>query len=259
MWLFKRGQESREMGERQKERDDRFLANLASDRENLGVALVDAGYIDEVQLDEAFHAALRQRKRLRQVLIERKLITPTDVLQVLLPSSLSVKQEDEFIPDELVTPMLSGPISVEPPAIEEAKPEIPKVEAKSEAEVKCFTSTFMVVADNAPQVTKGVTLTVAPPSYTSLAIEGTFSPEVISQDEPTEITYTVVIRNTKRAVAKNVTFDWQHLPDWFRVSEVRLDGKVVVRAGDRFAPLEIGDIAPGESRSLVILGTAFPA
>ncbi len=260
MRLFKRGQESQEMGERQKERDDKFLANLASDREDLGIALVEAGFIDEEQLHEAFQAALRQRKRLRQVLIERKLVTPTDVLQVLLPSSLSVKEEDEFIADELVAaPIESGQlISVEPPAIEEAKPETPKVEVKSEAAVKRFTSTFMAVADNAPQVTKDVTLTVTPPFSTSLVIEETLSPEVISGDEPTEVTYTVTIKNAKQAVARNVTFDWRHLPEWFRMSGIRLDGRVVAGAADSSAPLEIGDIAPGESKSIVIFGTAFP-
>jgi len=257
MRLFKRGQDSQEAGERQKERDGRFLTALANDREDLGVALVQAGFIDEEQLDEAFHAALRQRKRLRQVLIERKYITPTDVLQVQLASSLSVKQEDEFVPDELVTaPIESGqPIAEERPTTPEALPEIA---VKREPEVRRFTSTFMVVADNAPQVTRDVTIEVTPPNHTSLAIEETFSPEVISQGEPTEVTYTVAIMNTKRAVARNVTFDWQHLPDWFKVSEVKLDGQVVARAGDRFAPLEIGDIAPGGSKSIVIFGTAFP-
>lgn len=122
-----------------------------------------------------------------------------------------------------------------------------------------FTSTFIVVADNAPQVTKDVTLTVAPSVSTSLTIEETLAPQIISEDEPTDVTYTIVIRNTKRAMARNVTFDWRHLPEWFRVSEVRLDGQVVAEAAARVAPLEIGDIAPGESRSVIILGTAFPA
>ena len=255
MRLFKRGQESQETGERQKERDDKFMTDLASDRENLGAALVQAGYIDEEQLDEAFHAALRQRKRLRQVLIERKLVTPTDVLQVQLASSLSVKQEDDFMPDELVAAQTQQPIAEEVPITEEAQPEIRE---KREPEVKRFTSTFTVVADNAPQVTKDVTLTVTPSVRTSLTIEETLSPEIIPENEPTEVIYTVAIKNTKGAVARNVTFDWQHLPEWFKVSEVRLDGQVVARAADSLAPLEIGDIAPGESKSVVILGTAFP-
>jgi hypothetical protein len=231
------------------------MADLAGDREGLGIALVQAGYIDEDQLDEAFHAALRQRKKLRQVLIERKYITPTDVLQVRLASSVSVEQEDDVTADELVGTQTQQLTAQETPVTDEVQPEIAE---KSEPEVKRFTSTFIVAADNAPQVTRDVTLAVTPPFSTSLAIEETLSPEVISGDEPTEVTYTVAIRNTKRAVARNVTFDWRHLPEWFRVAEVRLDGQVVARAGDRSAPLEIGDIAPGESKSVVILGTAFP-
>ncbi len=257
MRLFKRGQESREAEERQRERDDRFLTALANDREALGMPLVQAGFIDEDQLDEAFHAALRQRKRLRQVLIERKYITPTDVLQVQLASSLSVQHEDEFMPDETATaPIESGQSIVQELPV--APEGLPDTGRRGGAEVKRFTSTFMVIADNAPQVTKDVTLTVTPPAHTLLTIEETFSPEVISQDEPTEVSYRVAIKNTKRAVAKNVTFDWQHFPEWFSVSEIRLDGKVVTGAGKGFAPLQIGDIAPGESRSIVIFGTAFP-
>jgi hypothetical protein len=256
MWVFKRGQESQEIGERQKDHDDKFMADLLSDRENLGMALVQAGYIDEDQLDEAFKAAQRQKKRLRQVLIERKLVTPTDVLQVRLGSSLSVKQEDDYMLDEPVDAQAQPPDVEEIPAAHEVQPEIGE---KHEPELKRFTSTFVVVAENAPQVTKDVTITVTPPIRTSLTIEETLAPDIIPEDEPTEVTYTVAIRNTKSAVAKNVTFDWQHLPEWFKVSEVKLDGQVVANAGDRLTPLAIGDIAPGESKSVVILGTAFPA
>ena len=256
MRVFKRGQETGRVDPRQKERDDKFMADLEGDRERLGEALVQAGYIDEDQLDEAFQVSQRQRKRLRQVLVERRLVTPTDVLNVRLGSLTPVKQEDDYTEDEPEEIQPQESITQEPPTTQEPQPEAVE---RSEAEAKRFTSTFKAAAENAPEVTRDVTLTVTPPARTSLAIEERLSPEIIPEDEQTEVMYTVVIRNTRRAVAKKVTFDWQHLPEWFQVSEVKLDGQVVPGADNAHSTVEVGDIAPGESKSIVILGTAFPA
>jgi hypothetical protein len=128
-----------------------------------------------------------------------------------------------------------------------------------EGETRQVISKLRLAAENAAEVIKAVALTVTPPVRTALEIEETVSPEAIPEDEPTEVTYTVVIRNTKHAMGRSITLDLRDLPEWFQLSELKVDGQTVHHADGKFSPLQVGDIAPGGSKTVLILGIASPS
>ena len=254
MQVFRR---DKEVDRHERKEDDKLPLALQEEKERLGARLLEAGFINERQLDEACEESRRQGKRLGQVLIEKRLITASEVVQVLTAS-------------------LRGPASEEGVRMDDTKPDIvPQTPAEAaedvdqqprttetkvhESETRQVISRLRLAADNAAEVVKPVALTVTPPVRTTLEIEETVSPEAIPEDEPTEVTYTVVIRNTKRALGRNITLDLRDLPTWLQLSEIKVDGQTVPHPDGKLSPLEVGDIAPGESKTVIILGVASPS
>lgn len=253
MQLFRRDKEA---NKQERDDDDKLSPALREERERLGGRLLEAGYIDDQQLDEACQEAQRQGRRLGQVLIEKKLVTASEVVHVLTASLRDSGEEGVTVDD--TRPDIEPQPAIEEEVSASLEPQIEVAEAY-EGEKRQVTSRLRLTAENAAEVIQPVTLTVTPPVRTSLEIEETVSPETVPEDEATEVTYRVVIRNTKRATGRNITLDLHELPEWFQVSELKIDGQMVPDPNDKLSPLQVGDIAPGESRTIVIVGIASPS
>jgi len=118
--------------------------------------------------------------------------------------------------------------------------------------------TFKACADNAPEVVRDTSLAVTPPIRTELAIEETVHPASIVEDELTEVRWALVVKNTRRAVADNVVLSLEHLPLWFKVTEAMVEGETLPGSDNGLRHIEVGDIGPGESKSIVLVGIASP-
>lgn len=222
-------------------------------------------------MDEACEDSLREGKRLGQVLIEKRFVTASEVVQVLTaslrgPADKEVIQMDEAKPE--VAPQTSvetgEDVDQQPQTSVEAEEDVDQRPQAQETKVheggiRQVISKLRLMAENAAEVVKPVTLNITPPTRTTLEIEETISPDAIPEDEPTEVTYTVVIRNTRRAMGRNITLDLGDLPDWFQLSEIKVDGEIVHHLNGKLSPLEVGDIAPGGSKTVLIFGTASPS
>ncbi len=260
MQLFRREKEN---GKQEKNGGDKLPPALQEERERLGTRLLEAGFINEKQLDEACEESVREGKRLGQVLIEKKMVTASEVVQVLT-ASLRGPAGEEVIPMEETKPERSaGSELLEPQPSPKEGTDQPTQPTGTETKVvegglRQIISKLRLRAENAEEVVKPVSLTVTPPVRTALEIEETVSPEAIPEDEPTEVTYTVVIRNTRRATGKNITLDLRELPDWFQPSEIKVDGQRVDHPQGKTLPLQVGDIPPGETKTVLILGIASP-
>jgi len=269
MQLFKRDKEN---GKHEKNGADKLPPALREEKDRLGARLLEAGFIDEKQLDEACEESAREGKRLGQVLIEKRMVTASEVVQVLTaslrgPAGEEVIHMEETKPDirsahgELVSAQ-GEPVEPQPSPEEvidqPPQPQAPETKVH-EGGLRQIISKLRLRAENAAEVVKPVSLTVTPPVRTALEIEETVSPEAIPEDEPTEVTYTVVIRNTRRATGRNITLDLRELPDWFQPSEIKVDGQTVDHPPGKTSPLEVGDIAAGGSKTVLILGIASPS
>ena len=254
MQLFRRDKEPEK--QEKKEEDRLALAALQEEKERLGARLLEAGFLDEQQLDEACEESLRQGKRLGQVLIEKKLVTASEVVQVLT-ASLRGPASQEVIPMDDKGPDIPPQPSAEAGQDVSLQPQATETKVY-EGERRPVVSKLRLTADNAAEVVKSVALNVTPPVRTALEIEETVSPEAIPEDEPTEVTYKVVIRNTKRAMGRNISLDLRDLPDWFQLSEIKVNGQTVHHPNGKLSPLEVGDIAPGEAKTILVLGLASP-
>jgi len=111
---------------------------------------------------------------------------------------------------------------------------------------------------NAAYQTSKVIPKFRPSADTELEIEERVYPDSIHQDQSTEVLYTAIVKNTRKAVAKNVALSLVNLPPWFKASKVMLDGEAMPDLDEGLTALQIGDIAPGESKWVVIAGTASP-
>ena len=130
--------------------------------------------------------------------------------------------------------------------------------APSDTKLLGDTNTIEAQRENALEEKRNVILKFRPPVCTELEIEQKVYPDSIRKDQTTEVLYTAIVKNTKRAVAKNVALSLVNLPPWFKASKVMLDGETLPDLDGGLTALQIGDIAPGESKWVVIAGIASP-
>lgn len=266
---------------------------VKKDRELLRAVLIPTGYLSEDKLDAACETALSSGKRLADVLLQQKLVS--DRAAQVVEASLHVAadwadkgvslggEEPQDGHDEPVSNLWfgktqdgqSGPTqlpgslavvqaAIEPQQLEPSATKAglglvePKDEIPDDKPGFAANFTFKAQADNAPEVKHEANLTVTPPMRTALAIEETVSPENIPDDEVSEVRWTVMIKNTRRAVANNVTLGLDDFPRWFKVSRVSVENMTLPSLDGEVRHLKIGDIAPGESISVTIVGFARP-
>ena len=244
---FKRSNE--DSGKEGNPREKALALMILEDKKLLGNKLVQAGYINVEQLNAACATSVSRGKRLAQVLVEQKLV-PASIVSRAMKVALGT------------VPALEGEnISLGEQRLEDyTERSTPQSAIEDEGSDRSsgFASTFKARAANALEVTRDVVVAIKPPADTELTIEEKVYPDSICQDESTEVLYTAIVKNTKRAVAKKVTVSLVNLPPWFKASEVMLDGELMPRLNGELTSLQIGDIAPGESKSIVIVGTASP-
>lgn len=244
---LKRGNEDN--GKEENPREKAFALMILEDKRLLGNKLVQAGYINVEQLNAACATSVSSGKRLAQVLVEQKLVPASivsRVMKVALGTVPALEGENMPVGEQQLEDCTGW-----------SAPQC-AIEDKGSERSSGFTSTFKTRAANALEVARDVVIAIKPPADTELTIEERVHPDSICQDESTEVLYTAIIKNTKRAVAKKVSVSLVNLPPWFKASEVMLDGELMPRLNGELTSLQIGDIAPGESKSIVVVGIASP-
>ena len=217
-------------------------AFLQPEARSIAQTLLQAGSIDDRQLDEAYKESLRTGKTLGQVLFDKKIVPASEIIQAMMASQKTGYQP-QVAPEAIVAGMPQP-----------STQGVPKTEGKGRTAVV----KLKVAAKNADQVGAQATLTITPPVRTSLEIEESVSPDKVPEDEPTEVTYKLLIRNTKRATGRNIMLDLEDLPEWFQISKVMIDSQTVSHSGDKRFPLKVGDILPGQCETVAVIGVASP-
>ena len=221
--------------------DDKW-AFLLPEARNIVQTLLQAGSIDDRQLDEACKESLQTGKSLGQVLFDNKLVPASEIIQAMMASQTTSNQPQ--VATEAIVAGMPQP----------STQEVPKIEGRGRTVVV----KFKVAAENAAQVGAQATLSVTPPIRTSLEIEESVSPDKVPEDEPTEVTYKLLIRNTKRATGRNIMLYLEDLPEWFQISQVMIDNQTVSHNCDKRSPLEVGDIPPDHCKTVAVIGVASP-
>lgn len=247
MMKFKRGNEDN--GKEENPREKALALMILEDRRLLGNKLVQAGCINVEQLNAACAASVSSGKRLAQVLVEQKLVPASIVsraMKVALGTVPALEGENIPMGEQRFEDCTGG--------------SAPQTAIRDEGSDRSssFASAFKTRAANALEVTRDVVIAIKPPADTELTIEEKVYPDSICQGESTEVLYTAIVKNTKKAVARKVTVSLVNLPPWFKASEVMLDGELMPGLNGELMSLQIGDIAPSESKSIVIVGTASP-
>ena len=208
----------------------------------LGEILVQAGALDEDELNAALAVSHEQNRRLGEVLVEMRLISPL-MLKAALEEQLRVRSEDELIGQlEFSIAMNTAP---------DAELEVASVQ-DSESAAR-FAHNFQVLADNAAVASDQALLQIAP---ITPVLSASVSPDTIPEGEWSEIVYTVRLEHQYPLPVRNALLVGNSFPKWIKVHAVSIDGEPaqLTEQGE----LTLGDIAPGTVAEVTLSAQAFP-